>query len=92
MPSAKKKEIKQHVDQWLDQHPNRELADATIRDAEANPITMIEHVAEAMSIYAGSTDTEQFIAPAEAAFKKFTDLNGRPPENYLELEVLFTGY
>jgi hypothetical protein len=81
-----RQEVKRLVDQWLDQHPDKALADAAIRDDDANPPSMVEYVAEAMSIYAGSTDTEQFIAPAEAAIKKFTELNGRPPDSYLELE------
>ena len=59
---------------------------AEIEEYENNPPLLVEQVAENMAIYAGATDDALFLPHAYRLLGLFQFIEGRPTENYLEIE------
>jgi hypothetical protein len=81
-----REEIKSLIALWLDQHPDKELREAALKEEEANPIPLVEQVAEILEMYTGVTDDAQLSLWAKQLLAAYTAANGRLPTGYLELE------
>jgi hypothetical protein len=58
---------------------------AAFNDAQF-PQTLLEQIAEAMGIYAGTRDHERFVPQAEQLLRSFEASEGHPAVDYLEIE------
>jgi hypothetical protein len=67
------------VEQWLVEY----------EEYEANPLPLVEEIAENLAIYAGVIDDTPFLDMAARLLRSFEVTAGRPAENHLEVEDWF---
>ena len=63
------------------------MTDDTDDDDFNMSTSLVEQVAEAMAIFSGSTDCEQFLPLAAEYLQRFRAVVQREPHNYLEIET-----